>query len=633
MSHSNVDGIVDIIKISMVPISVVKDENTTNSNVMNESSNDVNSNPLHKLDKLIQNFKDSFINETSEEHKNEVEVLSSKNCIDNIFISEFPHKSENESIQNNPESNSFENENGIMIQNEPEGCILEHKSINSSQSSDTLELTQNFYRFQSVFKSFNEMSNETKIFEGVNKTVHHSTATEKLETNGTDNTNEYTNPFETLCQLLQEEDFNCSKNIPKPTIDKLPETSSTEDTDEKNSTYTTVDSNKTQANDLDYTQGTTLQNDLSFLNLEGTSISDQDREKASERNCFSTERVFILEGDVEVDIHDAIRRDDEFLLKQLLARGADPDEPDWRRRGDPPIVQAALKQNVSIVKALCLAGCDVNLTSVRGETALHMAVSRRPVCLPLLDALLTAGCNPNTQDKLRGCSALHCVSGFADDEPQVFLKLVAITNVNLRDHRHSTVLHRVAASSNNVTWIKQLLELGADPSVQNDRGETALCVALERGWEAGALALVAGGTDLHHTNLYRETALHIAARHNQASVVAALLRQCAEVNSQDLAGNTALHLAAGRGYVNTVRQLLTCPNLNLETHNCEEATPLTCAVESGFISVVQMLVEAEEVDLEPALDVAKQSYRRLSQPEMCQLLTRELARRQTPHLT
>lgn len=66
------------------------------------------------------------------------------------------------------------------------------------------------------------------------------------------------------------------------------------------------------------------------------------------------------------------------------------------------------------------------------------------------------------------------------------------------------------------------------------------------------------------------------------------MRAGAEVNAQDLAGNTALHLAAGRGYIDTVRQLLTCPHVDLDTYNGDYATPLTCAVESGFISVVQV---------------------------------------------
>lgn len=136
-----------------------------------------------------------------------------------------------------------------------------------------------------------------------------------------------------------------------------------------------------------------------------------------------------------------------------------------------------------------------------------------------------------------------------------------------------------------------LLDCGADPSLQNDRGETALHEALERdapGSFDAVTLLASAGTDLSRCTAYRETPLHLAARKNRPSFVAMLLSNAAPPNAQDLRGNTALHLAAGKGYHEVVSLLLGRPNIELNAPNKEGLTPLHIAVESGFIQVVQV---------------------------------------------
>lgn len=136
-----------------------------------------------------------------------------------------------------------------------------------------------------------------------------------------------------------------------------------------------------------------------------------------------------------------------------------------------------------------------------------------------------------------------------------------------------------------------LLDCGADPSLQNDRGETALHEALERDAPGSldAVTLLASAvTDLSRCTTYRETPLHLAARKNRPSAVAMLLNKGAPPNAQDLRGNTALHLAAGKGYQEVVCLLLASPNIELNAQNKEGLTPLHIAVESGFIKVVRV---------------------------------------------
>ena len=138
-----------------------------------------------------------------------------------------------------------------------------------------------------------------------------------------------------------------------------------------------------------------------------------------------------------------------------------------------------------------------------------------------------------------------------------------------------------------------LLECGADPSIQNDRGETALHEALERDAQGSSdvvTLLIDSGTDLSRYTSYKETPLHLAARKNRPAIIAKLLDKRAPPNSQDLRGNTALHLAAGKGYHEVVRLLLAAPHTELNAPNKEGLTPLHIAVESGFISVVEVRI-------------------------------------------
>ncbi|XP_063223258.1 ankyrin repeat domain-containing protein 6-like [Bacillus rossius redtenbacheri] len=345
-------------------------------------------------------------------------------------------------------------------------------------------------------------------------------------------------------------------------------------------------------------------------------------------------------------LHDAAGRGDAPAVLALLGAGVDADQPDWARSGDPPLLRAAAAGSADVVRALCASGCDVDCRTARGETALHLVVtgSRARDPLPLVRALLEAGCDPSAREKLHGRSPLHVLAAaqpLRGGALEAFSLLAAACPcLDLRDHRLRTPLHRLAAAGCvSPEPFQVLLRRGADPSLQNDRGETALQEALERDAPEGLevqLLLIAAGTDLAASTVYRETALHIAARKNRAAVAAALLQRGAPADARDLHGNTALHQAAGRGYLEVVRCLLAGPGLDLNAANRDGLTALHVAVDSGFIAVVQVLLAAEGCDVNArtaasmtALDLAQQEFRSRAQPEMTLVLSREVERRRS----
>ena len=112
-------------------------------------------------------------------------------------------------------------------------------------------------------------------------------------------------------------------------------------------------------------------------------------------------------------------------------------------------------------RALCAGGCNVNVRTARGETALHLAVTARKASgnsHDLVSALLEAGCDANIQDNLQRRTALHALvrplavsvadpnSGTYNIMLETFEQLARKSDVNLQDHRQRTPLHRLAAS-------------------------------------------------------------------------------------------------------------------------------------------------------------------------------------------
>lgn len=374
--------------------------------------------------------------------------------------------------------------------------------------------------------------------------------------------------------------------------------------------------------------------------------------KLESKNSDSENGIISNQG----QLYEYIRSKNLDKLVQLLINNSDTidiNQPDWDESGNAPVIDATLQGQVDFVRVLCENGCNLNARTLRGETALHVAVSQMEFNTEMINLLLSSGCNADIQDNLGRQTALHVFirkhvvsassssssssssSWSSNGEVQeVFQTLAKATNVNIADRRLRTPLHFIAScKKSNIKLLQILLDCEANPNLQNDRGETALHEALENNNETAAEILISR-TDLYLGTKYKETPLHVAARKNMKSVVPFLLKHDAPINAQDLYGNTALHLAASKGYNEVVRILIDNQEIQLNISNKEGLTPLHLAVESGFIYTVEVLLKADSCDItartkrcETALDLAQQDYRRRSQPEMTEVLFREIQRR------
>ncbi|XP_023228069.1 ankyrin repeat domain-containing protein 50-like [Centruroides sculpturatus] len=255
---------------------------------------------------------------------------------------------------------------------------------------------------------------------------------------------------------------------------------------------------------------------------------------------------------------------------RLLDRGEDPNVISWENNGRPLIIEAVIGGDAGIVKVLIDAGVDINARNVQGETALHLVCQARYFNVDIIHLLLDSGqADLNVQENLSGNTPLHIFiktfssNGCNDVTVSIFKRMVDGTNINIHNHRGETLLHRMVTSIRDCGELMELfLNRGVDLNVVNERGETPLVCAIDKGYDSTAIFLIKCGTDTKICDRYGQTALHHAAQRNRSEVVAHLLEVGCPVNGQDVNGDTALYLAASKGNTEVVKLLLAHPSVD-----------------------------------------------------------------------
>jgi uncharacterized protein len=162
----------------------------------------------------------------------------------------------------------------------------------------------------------------------------------------------------------------------------------------------------------------------------------------------------------------AVKVDDAAEVKSLLQRGLDPNliEPE---RGDSGLI-LALRNNSMKVFTLLLNAHDVNLEakSRNGDTALMVACYTGNK--PAVDALLAKGAEVNKP----GWTALHYAAAIGNNDiVQILLDKSAYIDA---ESPNKTTPIMMAARGGHIMTVKLLLDSGADATLKNDAGMTAI---------------------------------------------------------------------------------------------------------------------------------------------------------------
>jgi ankyrin repeat protein len=129
----------------------------------------------------------------------------------------------------------------------------------------------------------------------------------------------------------------------------------------------------------------------------------------------------------------------QFLIENA---GADMNQPN--HKGEVPLLEAASKGRMDIVRYLVEQGADPKVTNTDGETVLHIALMR------------------------------------GEDLTSIKFLLQHFVDVNKTNIRGETALHW-AVWGGDIQAVRLLVKHGADGTIKSEKGETALIQAALRG--------------------------------------------------------------------------------------------------------------------------------------------------------
>jgi ankyrin repeat protein len=142
---------------------------------------------------------------------------------------------------------------------------------------------------------------------------------------------------------------------------------------------------------------------------------------------------------------------------------------------------------------------------------------------------------------------------------------------------------------NNARGVKKALDAGMSPNVADNRGNSALAIAIaEKSSDVAKLLINSPSIDLERPNLAGETPLMMAAYNGSYDLVVYLVTQRAvEVNHP---GWSALHYACTNGHLEIVRFLLD-KDAYVDPESPNGTTALMMAARGGHIHIVKLLID------------------------------------------
>lgn len=245
--------------------------------------------------------------------------------------------------------------------------------------------------------------------------------------------------------------------------------------------------------------------------------------------------------------------------------------------GSTPLHKAALRGHKSFVQLLIRAGAadDISIQDNHGRTALHLA-SRGGQHGYL---------HPSSVQKYQSNISYRSV---------ILALLENGADISVQDYSGLTAVDE-AVSRGNIDILQLFLEEGADLSLFKDHGSEAFYLAASLGSKEVAGLLIKDGVDIWKTSGdYKQTALHGAASGGHYEIVKSLLDTKAhpEISLQDMFGQTALHIAALGGHYEIAR-LLRERDINIELRTISGQTAADIAASMGHTEIARLILENE----------------------------------------
>ncbi|KAG6610106.1 Myosin-like protein [Phytophthora cinnamomi] len=233
------------------------------------------------------------------------------------------------------------------------------------------------------------------------------------------------------------------------------------------------------------------------------------------------------------------------------------------RRGRTPLHIAAARGDVAVVAYLIHHGAEQDIVDDQGQNAFHHAAANGHTAVTLVllhenDATkakkLATSTDPSnesngtTEDTLSDGSQNQTTSSAGDDggENTEEQEEANVFNINQEDLKGNTALHLAAMSPSErcQKMLQLLLENGADPNRANWFGYTPLHLFCSHQDGPASLinAFIEHGVNIHAQSLDGSTALHLAVGRGSEDVAVALVSAGAFVHLLDAAGRSVVDL-------------------------------------------------------------------------------------------
>ncbi|KAL1846327.1 hypothetical protein Daus18300_014290 [Diaporthe australafricana] len=291
----------------------------------------------------------------------------------------------------------------------------------------------------------------------------------------------------------------------------------------------------------------------------------------------------------------ASARDNLNIIDLLLSTGAEVDaqtEDEF-----PALFRAAQSGQTAVVTELLCQRPDLEARDRNGQSPLFVASVKGYA--DVVQILLARGAAVDAPDKDERTPLLALAADksgaltWTSGASEIVRLLVSHgSNVNFKDRIGRTPL-LWAATNGHYDLVRTLLETGADVFAANNRGRTALHLAVDSTdtTHTGEIMklLLHYQANVHAVSDGGWTPLHNAAQKGLTSVVERLLEAGASINARLSNGMTALHWAAFNGFEDVVNVLMSEQEADLNIKDGFGRAPWLCAAEQGHYQLIELL--------------------------------------------
>lgn len=183
-------------------------------------------------------------------------------------------------------------------------------------------------------------------------------------------------------------------------------------------------------------------------------------------------------------MHYLSKSGDVSSFKYLIDLGVDYNQSN--NEGVSVLMDALESENLVISNKLIASMSDINNQDVKGQSALHYAAEKD--LETQVTKLIAKGADVNAKDKKGETPIFSAIHNYdhskKKDKKQGIASILLSSgaNVNIQNESGDNVLMKAIKSKMPAAWIKRIADKTTDFSVKNDKGQTALDVAISFTW-------------------------------------------------------------------------------------------------------------------------------------------------------